>query len=332
MSGWGLGYDVQKKVWSDEQLEILGIDRKYMPRIVKPWDKIGGLSEEMAAATGLKAGTPVLGGAGDTMQSMLGAGIFCANQGVDVAGTCAMFCVSTSGIIPELSRPGTGLIFNSGTLPDTYFYWGFVRTGGLSLRWFKDHVCQKEGDSSYYQHLSAGAAKVPAGCNGVLFLPYLTGGSGEEKEASGCFLNMTMDDDQFVMWRSVLEAIGYDYIGLADSYRAAGVNLDRITVTEGGSRDPLWNQIKSHMLNADIVRFKNAGGAVLTNCILGAYAIGEEKDMVATLQANISLDGEYHPDAELTKRYRRLYEARNTLMREDMKAAFSRLVSMREPA
>ena len=143
---------------------------------------------------------------------------------------------------------------------------------------------------------------------------------------------MTMDDDQFVMWRSVLEAIGYDYIGLADSYRAAGVNLDRITVTEGGSRDPLWNQIKSHMLNADIVRFKNAGGAVLTNCILGAYAIGEEKDMVATLQANISLDGEYHPDAELTKRYRRLYEARNTLMREDMKAAFSRLVSMREPA
>ena len=148
MSGWGLGYDVQKKVWSDEQLEILGIDRKYMPRIVKPWDKIGGLSEEMAAATGLKAGTPVLGGAGDTMQSMLGAGIFCANQGVDVAGTCAMFCVSTSGIIPELSRPGTGLIFNSGTLPDTYFYWGFVRTGGLSLRWFKDHVCQKEGDSS----------------------------------------------------------------------------------------------------------------------------------------------------------------------------------------
>ena len=71
---------------------------------------------------------------------------------------------------------------------------------------------------------------------------------------------------------------------------------------------------------------------MLTNCILGAYAIGEEKDMVATLQANISLDGEYHPDAELTKRYRRLYEARNTLMREDMKAAFSRLVSMREPA
>ncbi len=40
MSGWGLGYDVQKKCWSDEQLDILGIDRRYMPRIVRPWDKV----------------------------------------------------------------------------------------------------------------------------------------------------------------------------------------------------------------------------------------------------------------------------------------------------
>lgn len=73
----------------------------------------------------------------------------------------------------------------------------------------------------------------------------------------------------------VLEAIGYDYMGLADSYRAAGVDLNRITVTEGGSRNELWNRIKSHMLGADVVRFRNAGGAVLTNCIVAAHAVGD---------------------------------------------------------
>lgn len=330
MSGWGLGYDVQKKIWSDEQLGILGIDKKYMPRIVKPWDQIGSICQAVAEETGLPEGIPVLGGAGDTMQSMLGAGIFEANQGVDVAGTCAMFCVSTNGIIPELSKPGTGLIFNSGTLPDTYFYWGFVRTGGLSLRWFKDNVCQKAEEGRYYETLSEGAAKVPAGSAGVMFLPYLTGGSGEEKDASGCFLNMTMDDDQFVMWRAVLEAIGYDYMGLADSYRAAGVDLNRITVTEGGSRDGLWNQIKSHMLGAEIVRFRNAGGAVLTNCIIGSYAAGDTADIKAALAANIALDARYEPDPALTKRYRTLSEMRNTLVREDMKNAFANLVAMRQ--
>ena len=243
-----------------------------------------------------------------------------------------MFCVSPSGIVPELSKPGMGLIFNSGTLPDTYFYWGFVRTGGLSLRWFKDHVARHEGDGSYYGTLSEGAAKVPAGAGGVQFLPYLTGGYGEEKEASGCFLNMTMDDNQFVMWRAVLEAIGYDYMGLADSYRAAGVPLKRITVTEGGSRDGLWNQIKSNMLGAEVVRFENPGGAVLTNCVFGAYAAGDLEgvdDVKAALGSVIKRSGVYKPEAALTRRYRELFENRQKLVREDLKAAFSRLVKMR---
>ncbi len=329
MSGWGLGYDVKAKRWSEAQLEILGIDEKFMPAIRKPWDIVGHLCPEMAEAAGFPAGIPILAGAGDTMQSMLGSGIFEAGQGVDVAGTCAMFCVSTNGIIPELSKPGMSLIFNSGTLPDTYFYWGFVRTGGLALRWFKDNVCRKAGGNPYYQTLSEGAAKVPAGCRGVQFLPYLTGGYGDEKEASGCFLNMTMDDDQFVMWRAVLEAIGFDYMGLADGYRAAGVDLNRITVTEGGSRDGLWNQIKADMLDAEVVRFKNPGGAVVTNCVFGAYASGGLTDVKAALSSIISENGLYKPDANLVKRYRKLFENRQALVKTDLKDAFSRLTKMR---
>lgn len=148
MSGWGMGYKVEEKCWSKEQLELLGISESMMPRIVKPWDIIGYLTEEMAAKTGFPAGIPSCGGAGDTMQSMLGSGNMEAGQAVDVAGTCSMFCVSTKGIVPELSKKGAGLIFNSGTLPDTYFYWGYIRTGGLALRWFKDAICKQESDGN----------------------------------------------------------------------------------------------------------------------------------------------------------------------------------------
>lgn len=72
MSGWGLGYKVEEKCWSKEQLDILGIPEEMMPRIVKPWDIIGHLTEEIAQKTGLPAGIPICGGAGDTMQSMIG--------------------------------------------------------------------------------------------------------------------------------------------------------------------------------------------------------------------------------------------------------------------
>ena len=332
MSGWGMGYKVEEKIWSTEQLDILGIDPKYMPRILKPWDIVGGLSREMAARTGLKEGTPVCAGAGDTMQSMLGSGVFAAGQGVDVAGTCAMFCVSTKGIVPELSKKGTGLIFNSGTLPDTYFYWGTIRTGGLSLRWFKDNVCQKQDDSTYYRHLSEGAENVPAGSRGVMFLPYLTGGKGIFKGASGAFLNMTLDDDQFVMWRAVLEAIGYDYMEIADIYRAAGVDLNRLTVTEGGSRDSLWNQIKADMLDSDVVRFRNAGGAVVTNCVFAAYAAGHVADVRAELEKTITRDAEYHPNEKNTKLYRSLYELKAKLVKDDLQSAYKTLSAMREAA
>lgn len=330
MSGWGLGYKVEKKEWSDEQLAILGIDKKYMPRILKPWDIVGTVCENIAKRTGLATGTKICAGAGDTMQSMLGAGIFNANQGVDVAGTCAMFCVSTKGIIPKLSQKGTGLIFNSGTLPDSYFYWGFIRTGGLALRWFKDSVCKKSDDSLYYRHLSKEAAEIGVGSNGVIFLPYLTGGTDFAQNACGAFLNLELDSDQFVMWRAVLEAIGFDYMEIADVYKEAGVDLTKITVTEGGSRDHLWNQIKADMLDATITRYKVSGGAVRTNSVFAAYANGDVDNLLLKLTELLEKDAEYHPDPVNNVKYRSLFNLKKELVQGDMTSSFATLSKIRQ--
>lgn len=330
MSGWGLGYQVEKKCWSEKQLQILGIDPTYMPKILKPWDIVGAVSESVAQKTGLAVGTPVCAGAGDTMQSMLGSGVFEADKGVDVAGTCSMFCVSTSGIVPELSRKGSGLIFNSGTLENTYFYWGYIRTGGLALRWFKDNICQKSNDPTHYKILSEGASTVKPGCSGVLFLPYLTGGAGTNVGASGCFLNLTLKDDIYVQWRAVLEAIGYDYMEITDTYRRAGVKLDTITVTEGGSRDELWNQIKADMLSSKVVRYRNAGGAVVTNCVFAALAAGAIHEPKESLKKTIQLNATYLPDETNTRLYRKLYELKTRLIKYDLKKTFETLAEMRK--
>lgn len=329
MSGWGLGYKVEEKCWSGEQLALLGIPETMMPKIVKPWDVIGYLTEEMAEKTGFPAGIPICGGAGDTMQSMLGSGNMEAGQAVDVAGTCSMFCVSTDGIIPELSKKGVGLIFNSGTLPDTYFYWGYIRTGGLALRWYKDHICRQQNDGNYYQTLSTQAASIPAGSNGVLFLPYLTGGTNDIREATGCFLNMTMDTDQAVLWRAVLEAIGYDYMEITQRYRAAGVDMSRITITEGGSRDALWNQMKSDMLGSEAVTLENAGGAVVTNCLFGAYALGHIMDIREALKNHLKLKHLYRTNPENHAFYEKQYKIREKLIKQDMKEAFHTLYLIR---
>lgn len=325
MSGWGLGYHVIEKRWSKDQLEILEIPEEMMPEIKKPWDIIGHLSEKYAEETGLPEGIPICAGAGDTMQSMIGCGVTGVNKAADVAGTCAMFCIATDGIKPELSKAENNLVFNSGTLENTYFYWGFIRTGGLALRWYKDNVCGKSEDGDYFDQLNQQAENVPPGSNGVLFLPYLTGGFGENTQASACFLNMSMDTDQGVLWRAVLEAIGYDYMGVTDIYKKAGANLDVITVTEGGSKSRIWNQMKADMMDCQVVTLKTAEGAVLTDAATAAYAVGDIKDLKAVFEKNLEIKEVYKPDPENTSYYRKVYQLQKELVRKDMRAAFESL-------
>ena len=313
MSGWGLGYRVLTKEWSQEQLDILGIDKKYMPRIIKPWEVIGRLCETDAAETGFPAGIPICAGAGDTMESMMGSGILEPGRAVDVAGTCAMFCVATKGIVPELSVPGSNLIFNSGTLPDTYFYWGMVRTGGLALRWFKDSIAKHE-DDDYYGEMDKLAQRHPAGCDGAMFIPYLTGGNGDYPQVRGTFTGLTLDSDQGAMWRCVLEGIGYDYMEITDRYRHAGIDLTRLIITEGGSHDALWNQIKADMLDTEVGTLEVAGGAVPTNCIVGAYAVGDIENLDQSLRKRLTLKQAFQPHKEKTAIYREQYDRRTILL------------------
>lgn len=325
MSGWGLGYHVTKKEWSKEQLEILEIPIEMMPEIKKPWDIIGHLSEKYAEETGLKQGIPICAGAGDTMQSMIGCGVIKKDQAADVAGTCAMFCVATDGINEELSKPENELIFNSGTMENTYFYWGFIRTGGLALRWYRDNICAEVGNGAYFDELNQKAMKVPYGSKGVLFLPYLTGGFGDTSNASACFLNMTMDTDQATQWRAVLEAIGYDYMSVTDIYKKAGVPLEVLTITEGGSNSGLWNQIKADMLDCKSVTLENAQGAVMTDAAVAAYAVGDIKDLGDIFDTTRKIKEVYTPDKDRTTYYRNVYEKQRKLIKDDMKQVFETL-------
>lgn len=300
MSGWGLGYNVIKKSWSQKQLEILEINPELMPKIHNAWDISGYLSEDAASKTGLPSGIPICSGAGDTMQSLLACGVFKPGHAVDVAGTCSMFCISTNGIIPGLSKKGNGLIFNSGTLPDTYFYWGFVRTGGLALRWFRDNICNRPGDDDYYKFLTEGAKNIPAGSDGVRFLAWLTGGPKGYENVHGCFINMGMNTNQFTLWRAVLEAIAGEYAEIAQRCRNSGTPVERVIITEGGSKDNLWNQIKADLIRAETVTLKT-GGALATNSLIAAHAVGDLSDIENKLSENLIETGKFLPSKDALK-------------------------------
>ena len=134
-----------------------------------------------------------------------------------------------------------------------------------------------------------------------------------------------MDDDQAVLWRAVLEAIGYDYMSVTDIYKKAGVKLDIMTITEGGSKSDLWNQIKADMLGCRTVTLENAQGAVLTDAAAAAYAVGDLKDLKTVFEKSRKIKDVYEPDSKHTTYYRNVYEQQRKLIGQDMTAVFERL-------
>ena len=324
LSGWLVGYDAIKKEWSKGQMAELEIPMEYLPKIVEPYHIIGTLSEDAAAATGLPAGIPIAAGAGDTMQSNVGCGLVKSGMAADVAGTAAMFTIMVDGINEDLTK-NTDLLFSIGTLPDTYFYWGYIRTGGLSLRWFRDNVAMRPDDATFYDEIQALAEKIPAGSNGTIFIPYLTGGSGTLDGASGCFLNMTMNTTQPEMWRALLESIAYEYKGLTDTLKANGIPVDEVIITEGGSKSDLWNQIKADMLDAHVITMKRKEGAVMVDALLAAYAVGDIEDLGETVLKTLGVLGEYDPNPENTAVYEKCFEVNQELLKGGMYPVFQTL-------
>lgn len=322
ISGWLIGFNAVEKTWSKRQMDMFGIPMEILPRIVKPWDIVGNLTKEAAEYTGLPEGIPIVAGAGDTMQSFLGAGVTEPGMAADVAGTAAMFGVMVDGINEDLSR-NSGLYFTTGTLPDTYYYWGYIRTGGLSLQWFRDRVMNRPGDNTFYDEANTKAENVPAGSKGTLFFPYLQGGCNEAVNATGCFLNMTSATDTGILWRSILESIAYEYVTFTDRIREGGVNIDKVIFTEGGSKSDVWNQIKTDSLNVNGRTLKRKEGATLSNALLAAYAVGDIGDIKETLSKCITTDKEYVPNKVNSIYYRNVYHCHQSLLKDQMSHAFN---------
>ncbi len=328
MSGWLIGFDAMKRKWSQRQMQALGIPFELLPRIVKPWDIIGYLCPEEAEKMGLRPGIPIAAGAGDTMQSALASGLLEPGLATDVAGTASIFAVAVDGPNRRITE-APGMMFANGTLEDSYFYWSMIRAGGLSLRWFRDSVANRAGDPMFYAEMDTLAADVPAGSRGLLFYPYLQGAGPDLPGACGAFMGLFGASDRGAMWRSILEAIAFEYAQMIKIYRECGMPLDEIIGTEGGSKSPLWTQIKADILGGAYNIPTRSEGGLMADVAVAAYGVGDIEDIKETMQQWIKFRGRYAPDPHNAAIYKKVFEERQKLLDGPMKEIFKGLARLR---
>jgi xylulokinase len=182
---------------------------------------------------------------------------------------------------------------------------GVMLSAAGSLRWHRDTFAP----NTDYDTLLKPVETIPAGSDGLLFLPYLTGERTPHPDplARGAFVGLTVRHSLAHLTRSVLEGVSF---GLRDSFelmKSSGLkNATQVRVTGGGARSPLWRQILADILQAEVVTVNTAEGAAYGAALLAATGAGAFQNVQSACDATIQITGSVKPGKDVAE-YERLY-------------------------
>ncbi len=314
--------DFRTRHWSEPVLEAAEIDRAMLPRLVPGTEVVGTVSPAFAEASGLSPACLVVAGCGDEMAATLGAGVFAPGEVCDVVGTAEPVCAVT---LEPRADPTQLVECHPHGDGDTWLMEnpGFVSGG--NLRWWRDHFAATEreaearGGEDAYTRLVADAADVPAGADGLLFLPCMQGAMSPEWNgaARAAFFGLTLAHTRAHLTRALLEGSAFALRDILQAMTAAGVAAQRVTIVGGGAKSDLWRQIKADVIGLPVRTPTNVETTATGAAILAAVGSGEHSSVADAVDAFVSYEPrENLPDPrrheqylEAHARYRDLYYA-----------------------
>ena len=304
-------FDLAARDWSAEVLDALGIDPAWLPPTFEGPIATGAVTAAAAAATGLRAGTPVVAGGGDQAANAVGVGV------VD-PGTVAL-SLGTSGVIfaatdRPLFEPAGRVHAFCHAVPERWHLMSVMLSAAGSLRWFRDTLAPGEP----FGDLVDAARDVPAGADGLLFLPYLTGERSPHPDplARGAFVGLTVRHERRHLTRAVIEGVAFGLRDGLDLMIAAGMPAPTtIRASGGGIASPVWRGVLADVLEAEIATVETTEGAAFGAALLAAVgagwfpSVGEATTALAIATPAASPGPDRAAYAEAHARYRGLYPA-----------------------
>ena len=309
-------FDLDERDWSDEIIESLDLPRGWFPQTFEGTDVTGYITEEAALLTGLRPGTPVVGGGGDQAANGVGTGAV-------EPGTIAV-SLGTSGVVfAATDRPvidsDARLHSFCHAVPGLWHQMGVMLSAAGSLRWFRDTIAP---DVSFAD-LSLEAGGVDPGSDGLLFLPYLTGERTPhpDPEARGAFVGLTVRHTRAHMARAVMEGVAF---GLRDSLEIIKEQsvVREIRAAGGGADSVVWLQILADVFGEPIRTVDVPESAAFGAALLAAVGVGAYLTVGDAVAATIRTGQRYEPGLDAARYedtyliYRKLYPALRDISHE----------------
>jgi xylulokinase len=300
-------FDLAARDWSPEITEALGIPMSLLPPTFEGTTITGVVSDEAAAATGLRPGTPVMAGGGDQATNGVGVGATEAGIAAVSLGTSGVVFAPTDGPVYE---PAGRLHAFCHAVPDMWHLMGVMLSAAGSYRWFKDMFAP----DFTYESLDHSAAQVAPGSNGLIFLPYLTGERTPhpDPKARGAFVGLTVRHEVGHLARSVMEGVAF---GLRDSAQLmeTEMRIEDVRVSGGGAASKIWLQILAEILRKPLRVVDQPEAPALGAAMLAATGDGAFDSVAEASSAAVVLGDTYEPTshadayAEAYSVYRDLY-------------------------
>jgi len=312
--------DVTNRRWSGEMASAAAIDTATLPPLFESSDVCASVSRAGAQATGLREGTPLVGGAGDQAAGAVGLGIVRAGAVHATIGTSGVVFAATDR--PALDPKGRLHTFCH-AIPGRWHVMGVTQAAGLSLRWFRDNFGMKSEDGrDPYDRLSEEAADAPPGCDGVLWAPYLMGERTPhlDPDARAALVGLAASHGRGHVVRAIMEGVAFSLRDTFSIFEEMNVPVTQIRLGGGGARSWLWRQIQADVYGHPVQLLEAEEGAAYGAALLAGVGAGTWSSVDDACEQAVRVAREIQPhkaDVPIMNKqyeaYRKLYPALRSL-------------------
>lgn len=305
-------YDIQNHDWWQKSLDAVGISRAQLAELLPVGTEAGHLTGEAAQELGLTSATRVILGGMDQAVGAIGAGNI--TEGVVSETTGAALAIQASILRTDIdSSKQTPVYVHS--VPEVYLFVPVCPTAGMAYKWFKDQfgsdldlLAQQQG-VSVYEMLNELAEAVPAGSDGLVMLPHLMGTFSPESNplARGVFSGFTLHHGRGHFIRAIQEGVAYMLRRNLELIEKAGVKIEEVRTTGGGSKGKLWNQIKTDVCQVPFLTLENEDTALVGDAILAGVACGVFASISEGVAQMVKVKAKYVPGKDV-KVYEQSYQ------------------------
>lgn len=301
-------FDLKERCWSEELLTEMRINEDKLPGIQAPGTFVDELSTAASTETGLPDGLHVYTGGGDQQCAALGSGVTAVGRVSATTGT-GTFMVAFAE--KPLFDPWRRVLCSAHVVPGRYIIEASMFTTGAAYRWLRDNFAKDLLDTGKdpYEILNNEAEASEPGARGLTFIPHLAGAGAPhwDPAAVGVIYGLSLGHNRGDIVRAMMEGVAVELRKNQDILKAMGLDISVLSISGGGARSELWNQIIADMCQVPVLK-SSEDATALGAAVLVAAGAKIYKNLDEAVDVMVKRGGEMNPDSDITNTYQDVYE------------------------